>query len=176
MRRCTTPVPIAQALRANIQRLGIAERIKEGLVIYKWESMVGPEIARIAVPLLVKNGVLWIRVKNNIWANELSLFIPNLMKKIARQIGKDVVKEIRFKVDSCILERSDGECHMEQASSEEDNPGSGGAFLRQIIEPEDLKFADSICKAIADDRLRQTFSNFILTARAIQKHKTVSDK
>jgi predicted nucleic acid-binding Zn ribbon protein len=61
-----------------------------------WEEVVGEKIARIAIPVKNKNGVLFVKVEDSVWRFELSRRKEELVSKINEQLKKCVYKEIVF--------------------------------------------------------------------------------
>ena len=61
-----------------------------------WEEVVGEKIARIAIPVKNKNGVLFVKVEDSVWRFELSRRKEELVSKINEQLKKSIYKEIVF--------------------------------------------------------------------------------
>ena len=69
------------------------------------QAMEAAYICRIAeqtaskefVPIIFKNGILTIVAKDHIRAQELQLNCQNIITKINRALGKDIVKKLRFR-------------------------------------------------------------------------------
>lgn len=62
-----------------------------------WEDLVGEKIARIAVPVSLKRGVLLIRVEDPVWRFELTTRNKNeLIVKINETLKKNSIKDIVF--------------------------------------------------------------------------------
>ena len=59
-----------------------------------WEEVVGEKIAKIAVPVKNKNGVLFVKVEDSVWRFELSRRKEELILKINEQLKKSIFKEI----------------------------------------------------------------------------------
>lgn len=55
-----------------------------------------PELKPIAEAVKVKKGVLFLRVENSVWKNELNLKRDILIKRINEYLNTEVVKSIRF--------------------------------------------------------------------------------
>jgi predicted nucleic acid-binding Zn ribbon protein len=66
-------------------------------VITFWAEMVGEQIARVTEAQRMENGVLFVSVSTAPWRAELSMKRMEIMKKINSTLGKNVVKEIRFR-------------------------------------------------------------------------------
>ncbi len=67
-----------------------------------WRAAVGARIADRARPIALERGVLVVKVVSSVWANELSMLAPQIIKKLAEPApnGKPgiEVKSLRFRV------------------------------------------------------------------------------
>jgi len=61
-----------------------------------WDKVVGERIAKVAVPVKNKNGVLFIKVEDSIWRFELSRRKHELIPKINEYCQKNLIREIVF--------------------------------------------------------------------------------
>lgn len=61
-----------------------------------WEEVVGEKIARVAVPVKNKNGILFVKVEDAVWRFELSRRKEELVLKINELLKKSAFKEIVF--------------------------------------------------------------------------------
>jgi len=77
-----------------VRSYGLERRIKENLVMARWEEIVGSRIARRALPEKVESGKLFVRVKSATWRSELFLLKPRIMEKIDSEIGQGIIKDI----------------------------------------------------------------------------------
>ena len=63
----------------------------------KWNSVVGKIIVKKTQVLNYKGGVLFVKVINPVWRNELSLQKNELLKKLNKTNNKIKITEIKFK-------------------------------------------------------------------------------
>ena len=67
-----------------------------------WRAAVGPRIADRARPIALERGVLVVKVVTSVWANELSMLAPQIIKKLAESTPNGSagieVKSLRFRV------------------------------------------------------------------------------
>lgn len=90
-------VPIRQALN-NIVKNSINTDNSE-LIRLKddWEELVGKDIANIAKPKSIKNGIVYIEVANSAWMMELKNYSKKMiMEKISALYGDKSYKDIVF--------------------------------------------------------------------------------
>ena len=68
-----------------------------------WDRTVGKEIAAVAQPALIRSGsVLWVKVKDPIWMQQLHLQKMLLLEKINRQLNGEQLSDIHFQLDSSL--------------------------------------------------------------------------
>ncbi len=83
---------IAQFLRS----VGIKDKVEENFAIVYWDTVVGKEISNQTEPFKVVKGILFVKVKDNVWRNELQFFKNEIIEKLNNKIGKKIVKDIKF--------------------------------------------------------------------------------
>ncbi|MEP6743987.1 MAG: DUF721 domain-containing protein, partial [Gemmatimonadota bacterium] len=77
------PTPLAEALKAWLKRKGLVKRMDQAVVVEEWASLVGPQIAKVAVPESVTpDGVLRVKVATAPWASELQLMTPRIIGRL----------------------------------------------------------------------------------------------
>jgi len=64
----------------------------------KWENLAGKEIALSSQPIKIQDKCLFLAVKSNVWANELNLRKGELIEKINREAGDEIISNVLFKV------------------------------------------------------------------------------
>ena len=88
------------ALSQVLEQLGriyhISDKLKESQVIAEWPEIVGEKIGSVTKPLRVKDGTLYIQVKNDAWKNELYFQKLLIIKQITRYQKQQIITEIRF--------------------------------------------------------------------------------
>jgi predicted nucleic acid-binding Zn ribbon protein len=91
------PKAVGAALQDLVRHLGLERNLEDYQVITFWAEMVGEQIARVTEAQRMENGVLFVSVSTAPWRAELSMKRMEIMKKINSTLGKNVVKEIRFR-------------------------------------------------------------------------------
>lgn len=90
------PVPIGDILKERIGALGWECRLREEEVLTGWDAAVGPQIALHARPSHITDRRLTIVTESPVWTQQLSLLKPDLLRRIARRFGPDVVTDLYF--------------------------------------------------------------------------------
>ena len=77
------PTPLAEALTAWVKQKGLVKRMAQAVVVEEWAALVGPQIAKVAVPESVSpDGVLRVRVTTAPWAAELQMMTPRIIGRL----------------------------------------------------------------------------------------------
>ena len=84
-------------LRSILEDSEMGLKIAELKAAEIWQEMIGPDISSQCMLPLVRNGIMTIRVTDAPLRNELHMQRTSMIRSINRTIGKDVIKEIRFK-------------------------------------------------------------------------------
>ncbi|HEX8497065.1 MAG TPA: DciA family protein [Actinomycetales bacterium] len=90
-----------QAFGAGLQRL-VAERgwsvdVAVGGVMGRWPAVVGAEVAQHCEPETFEDGVLTVRADSTAWATQVRLLVPTLMRRLAEELGDDVVTTVQVR-------------------------------------------------------------------------------
>jgi predicted nucleic acid-binding Zn ribbon protein len=93
------PQPIADVMKSVLGDNKLGDRIRQAGVFPEWETLVGPQIAKVTEPISVTpQGTLFVAVQSNAWMTELSLLEPELLKKLNVKTGKLSIRKIRWQI------------------------------------------------------------------------------
>ena len=87
---------MGDVLRALLEESELSGRMDELKAAGLWSQIAGKSIAAECRKPVVKNGVMTIGVRNASLRNELMMSRSQLITLINRQVGKEIIKEIRF--------------------------------------------------------------------------------
>ncbi len=87
-----------QALGGSLGRL-VSERgwqrpVAVGGVLGRWPQVVGPELSAHCGPERFEDGVLTVRADSTAWATQVRLLAPLLLRRLAEELGGDVVTRL----------------------------------------------------------------------------------
>jgi len=91
-------VPLKTALEIFFKEKKWSKKIKGYQIISNWENLAGKEIAQSSQPIKIQDKCLFLAVKSNVWANELNLRKGELIEKINREAGENIISNILFKI------------------------------------------------------------------------------
>ncbi|MCV2392837.1 DciA family protein [Actinotalea sp. M2MS4P-6] len=89
------PVPVGESLTRLAAERGWSTDLSVGGVIGRWREVVGDQVADHCEPEAFTDGVLAVRADSTAWATNLGLLVPELMTRLATELGPDVVQEVR---------------------------------------------------------------------------------
>jgi len=87
-------VTLVKMLKAR----GLESRLKEYRVLGQWEKAVGKVIARHAQPCFLRGQKMTLVVDSPAWMQQLSLLKPELIEKVNRHFGHNVIRDIVLKL------------------------------------------------------------------------------
>ncbi len=132
-------------------KYGLLEQYREQEPALLWERVVGDKIARLARPIWVHKGVLFVAVPNHIVQHEFTAMREQFKKKLNTELGAERVKEIRFRVENF--------------------PKSRPALTLDQIEltPDEERQIEQLADEIFDQALRATVVRLMKTAKRLER-------
>lgn len=91
-----TPQSVGDVLRNLLEETSLQNRMDELKAADLWKSVIGDTFAALTSKPLVKNGVMSVGVPNASLRNELMMNRSRLREIINKNIGKEVITEIKF--------------------------------------------------------------------------------
>lgn len=96
---------IGSIIETMVARLGIKKQLKRAKTLSEWPDIVGERIARETNPDHIRNTILFVSCSTPMWAQELALLKPAIIKKIRERVGPGIVTDIRFKTGCVKIEK-----------------------------------------------------------------------
>jgi predicted nucleic acid-binding Zn ribbon protein len=90
--RTQKPAPLGKELDTLIKGIKKYQRQKYAF----WESVVGEKIAKVAVPVKNKQGILFVKVQDAVWRFELTRRKDEIIEKVNLHLKKNTIKDIVF--------------------------------------------------------------------------------
>jgi predicted nucleic acid-binding Zn ribbon protein len=89
------PQPLDAALGGLLSARGWRQRSAVGGVFGRWAEIVGPQLATHAKPESFDDGQLTIIADSDAWAAQVRLLAPQLLRRLAEELGVATVRRIR---------------------------------------------------------------------------------
>jgi hypothetical protein len=96
------PVEISRLLSSVFEKRKWRSKLELHKVFEFWDRTVGKEIAAVAQPSLFRGHVLWVKVKDSIWMQQLHLQKILLLENINKQLDGEELTDIHFQFDSSL--------------------------------------------------------------------------
>ena len=87
---------IGSALKKLIKTNGLNAGLVQQKAIDVWEEVVGRAISQNTETVSVEKRVLTIKTRNATWRQELQLQKTNIIRKLNKELNKNIIKDIRF--------------------------------------------------------------------------------
>ena len=89
------PQPLTAAVGGLLSARGWRERAAVGAVFGHWADIVGPQLALHTKPEAFDAGELTVSADSDSWATNVRLMAPQLLKRLAEELGHGTVRHIR---------------------------------------------------------------------------------
>ncbi|MDZ7266209.1 MAG: DUF721 domain-containing protein [candidate division KSB1 bacterium] len=85
---------LGDVLQELLHQYGLVQRVKEYQAVNLWPEVVGEQVAKVASVREVRDGCLYVEVTNSVWRNELYYMKPEIIARINRRIGQNLIHDI----------------------------------------------------------------------------------
>jgi predicted nucleic acid-binding Zn ribbon protein len=89
------PQPFGRVVSRVAMDRGWSSRLTDATVLGRWPTLVGPDIADHCTPVSLRDGELTLQAESTAWATQLRTLQRQLLQRLARAVGPDVVRRIR---------------------------------------------------------------------------------
>jgi predicted nucleic acid-binding Zn ribbon protein len=89
------PQPLTAAVGGLLSARGWREKAAVGAVFGHWQDIVGPQLALHTRPETFDSGELTVSADSPAWATQVRLMAPQLLKRLAEELGHGTVRHIR---------------------------------------------------------------------------------
>lgn len=88
---------LGDALKLLVQSLGIEKQVEQYKIFDVWNEVVGQQVAKVAQPERLQNGVLIVNVNNAPWRTELTFRKKEILDKIHERTDSKSILDIKFR-------------------------------------------------------------------------------
>lgn len=140
--RMRHPASAGDLIQQVLQQRGLEGKVEEYRAWQVWDEVVGPQIARRARPIRIRDGVLEVRVDQPVWMQQLQLLKPRILTRLNAALGKELLRDL-------FLRRGAIDQAPTQAATE-----PPPAWLQIQLSEADHREIETSLAAIADPELR----------------------
>ncbi|MCF8233765.1 MAG: DUF721 domain-containing protein [Bacteroidales bacterium] len=87
---------LGDAIKAFLKEHRLEKKLDETRLIHSWENIVGDMIARHTRSIYIRNKTLFVKLDSPALANELSYAREKIVKSLNKEIGKEVIADVKF--------------------------------------------------------------------------------
>ena len=87
---------IGEAIQAYLKERGLASDVAIQNVIGAWPRIMGQAIAENTERTWFQSGIFYIKMRNPVWKNELSMARSKIREILNREMGQDLIEEGRI--------------------------------------------------------------------------------
>jgi hypothetical protein len=127
-----------------------------------WEDVVGSSAAKVSSAVTCKDGILFVEVKNSVWAAELSLLKRDIIKKLNRRLGRGTIKDIRFRATGRSFQKP-------KAKHDKGKAEETWTIRKQALPASEITRIRELALGIEDPAVQEVFVRFAITAQETRK-------
>jgi hypothetical protein len=149
---------IKTILEDTLDQLGLSEKIDECKALTLWND-VASTLASRTQPISISNSRLIVNVTDSVVLHALSLYKRKYVEKINLLAGRDVIKDIIFrvgKVEKKDIELKDRDNYMEELKGTQ-------------LDQSELEKIDEIISTIKDDDIKNSLRNLFINQSKLTK-------
>ncbi|NLJ61092.1 MAG: DUF721 domain-containing protein [Firmicutes bacterium] len=150
-------VRINVAIESSLRRFGIVRKVKRSQAVFMWEDIVGPAAAKVSTAVTCRDGILFVEVKNSVWAAELSLLKRDIIKRLNRRLGRGTIKDIRFRATGKSFQKA-------KAKHGKGEAGDTPSVKKQTLPSSEITRIKEFSSNIKDPAVQAAFLSFAITA------------
>jgi hypothetical protein len=129
---------LREILRTQGNTNPLLNNAQDQLAVFRlWQEVAGKQFSKNAVPARFYDGVLEVVVSSSVWANQLDLFAPEIIKKINQALGEARIEKIKFRVGKIKApeerKREDGKEKEKSGKGSENNGGEQEKTAEEIL-------------------------------------------
>jgi hypothetical protein len=157
--RMRRPASAADLVQQLLQQRGMEGKIEEYRAWQVWDQVVGPQIARRARPIRIREGVLEVRVDQPVWMQQLQLLKPRILARLNEALGKELLRDL-------FLRR--GAIDQAPTTAAIEPPP---AWLQIRLSAEETNAIEASLATIADPELRASLRAVLLRQKQLAKSR-----
>ncbi len=93
------PIALGRILPRVFEDLGLGASARVVQIADRWQEAVGAEIAGHSRPLMLRGEVLEVEVPSSVWAQQLQLRLPEMLRGLERVWGEEAPSQLRLRLE-----------------------------------------------------------------------------
>jgi hypothetical protein len=154
---------IAVVIPKAFQKLGLHHKFRMEMIFYRWDEIVGAEIACHTRPMSMNHGLLFVAVNSSVWCHHLMMMKESLIKKLNHFAQSKVVTDIKYQTGSIQRQENSDEGEIELSLS---------AKIRSILlTKEEVAQIRQLTDSMETQELRQHVFSLLIKDCKLTKYK-----
>ncbi|MBI5746942.1 MAG: DUF721 domain-containing protein [Nitrospirae bacterium] len=91
-------IDISSVINNLSKSLGFEQKMVELSIQKRWGEIMGGKIANHTMPGQIRYKKLYIEVDNPVWMHQLLFLKDEILNRVNRSIGREIINEVRFKL------------------------------------------------------------------------------
>lgn len=91
-------IDISSVISNLSKSLGFEQKMVESSLQKRWGEIMGEKIANHTIPGQIRYKKLYIEVDNPVWMHQLLFLKDEILNRVNRSIGREIINEVRFKL------------------------------------------------------------------------------
>ncbi len=132
-------IDVARILPKLLSAAGTNPEMAEVATKLAWTRAAGEGLRRHAIPFRLHRTTLVVSVADAIWQKQMQSMADELIARINRLLGREVVETIEFRIDPVIVERVRADSQPRDRSQDEPRdpiPDELKSAAREIVDPD----------------------------------------
>lgn len=96
MKKRSNEFSLGEAIESYLDSRGLKEQALVERVITDWPRIMGKAIAENTEKLWFRDGVFYVKISNPVWKNELTMAKSKIKEMLNKELGGELVKEVRI--------------------------------------------------------------------------------
>ncbi len=164
-RKPKTLASASAGVQAVLKAGDLWQALRPHMAKVKWAEIVGPQVAAVTQVEKVQGTELVVRVKNSVWANELSLLKGDMLRRLNTALGGPVLSDIRFKASGLAQKKAPARVSAIPSLPDAD------ALAQIRLAGDALGRVEAVVQPISDEALRARVRASLLRAARLEAWK-----
>lgn len=106
MTRNESLVTVKKVCHQALKNIPGGRKIKDGLAMYYWPKVIGPDLAKKTEAVKISNGRLWVKTPDPTLTQNLTFFSKQIIDKYVSLMGPGIVRSVRITTGAITIQQA----------------------------------------------------------------------
>lgn len=155
---------LGEVLKRTTREVGLEKRLKERRCLALWEEVVGEKVARVSQAVDIKKGVIYVKAKDPLWAQQIFNLKGLIIRKMNERMGEEMVKDIKIRAEE--LKEKKGKKGSKRGKEQKPSKEV------QLTE-EEKALIERMTRRLKDEKIRELIKDLIEEHFKMRKEKGI---